>query len=679
MKKLLYTLAIVFLLLSHNTKAASFSEGSLIKAYNSSVVYYIDKDGSKHPFPDAKTYHTWYDNFDNIYQVDISTLDSYMDAEAMPYKAGTKLITHQNTAKIYAVEPNGVIRWIPTEEIARNLYGDTWYMRVQDVIPGYFSTSYHTGEDLSNTLPTGTIARIKNTNTYYYIDNGQKRVSTNYQNYHQEDIVEVDNLDNYTDESTDTTTNTNGVTTDSDTSDNSDSSDNNDTGTTSDGGGSSSNAPPVVDNDIDNDGYNSISSGGNDCNDNNVSIHPGATDICGDGIDQDCSGADLACPVVDNDIDNDGYNSVASGGTDCNDNNASINPGATDICGDSIDQDCSGSDLSCPVPITPEAGQPIIESVSGSLVDGQTLTISGSGFGSQGPNVDIFDNFEGGTNGQQIQLNSATVGSWSHMQASGSSPGVYYSNSSAVSGNLSFRANDDKGANNVSKSFPATTEVFATWWIRHEGTNWPGEPGVINWKTVWLMEEDSAGADGTDITLPSTVTGSTWYIHGNRIPSNMIKYGLFGSWGHNIWRRVAYHVKFDQSTGIGDAQFWTVAPGDFPWRKTLDVSNEPVVSAGHNYQMIVVNGYGYDSPDSHPMFDDFYLATGPGAQARVEIGDSPIYSQSTNLSIFVPISWSDSEIRANINQGSFASGQNLYLFVIDARGTASNGYLISFN
>jgi len=95
--------------------------------------------------------------------------------------------------------------------------------------------------------------------------------------------------------------------------------------------------------DLDGDGYASDV----DCNDNDASIHPGAYDTCGDGIDQDCNGSDSVCQVDPLDTDNDGDGFTENQG-DCNDSNATIYPGAQEICGDGIIQDCNrNEDLVC--------------------------------------------------------------------------------------------------------------------------------------------------------------------------------------------------------------------------------------------------------------------------------------------------------------------------------------------
>jgi len=91
--------------------------------------------------------------------------------------------------------------------------------------------------------------------------------------------------------------------------------------------------------DNDGDGHARGECGGDDCDDERAERFPGAVPGCGTDLsdpmsDLDCSG------TVDSDDDSDSSVDDACGGDDCDDSDPSIHPGATEVCEDWVDGDC---------------------------------------------------------------------------------------------------------------------------------------------------------------------------------------------------------------------------------------------------------------------------------------------------------------------------------------------------
>ncbi|MBX7224385.1 MAG: fibronectin type III domain-containing protein, partial [Chitinophagales bacterium] len=105
---------------------------------------------------------------------------------------------------------------------------------------------------------------------------------------------------------------------------------------------------------------NGYVTGNTDCDDNNANINPGQSEVPCNGVDDNCNGTiDEGSNSVTYyaDQDGDGYgnpaisqttcdgapNGYVTGNTDCDDNNANINPGQSEVPCNGIDDNCNGT------------------------------------------------------------------------------------------------------------------------------------------------------------------------------------------------------------------------------------------------------------------------------------------------------------------------------------------------
>ena len=98
-----------------------------------------------HPYPTQAIWESYFgDDFSFVETV--TSLEDYTFGNNVPFKTGTLMKT-PTINKVYKVEDNHVIRWVKTEEKAKELFGDDWGGLIQ-TLPEAFYTDYAKGEAL---------------------------------------------------------------------------------------------------------------------------------------------------------------------------------------------------------------------------------------------------------------------------------------------------------------------------------------------------------------------------------------------------------------------------------------------------------------------------------------------------------------------------------------------------
>lgn len=213
MKKIFLSLFVLSLFITPAdvSATANYSPGSLIKlkGVRGAAVYQIGSDGHKYIFPDQRTFNTWYDDFSDVVEVEQDDLDQYEDGGTVTFQPGTRLITHRNTARVYAVGEDGQLYHVPDEATALRLYGQNWGELVSDIDPGVFAIAYRIAHQTlsEDNLPEGSLVEDETTGNYYLIEDGEKRLVLpaliKAKNLHRKHIIKIKRLANIYDQGTD--------------------------------------------------------------------------------------------------------------------------------------------------------------------------------------------------------------------------------------------------------------------------------------------------------------------------------------------------------------------------------------------------------------------------------------------------------------------------------------------
>lgn len=171
------------LLLPVSAADTSLTPGTVFAQKGSKALWLLGSDGKAGFFANEGSYASWYGK--DFSKVKSLSKDAWLTVSkrigagaAVPYRAGTKLVTIEGDPKVYAVEPGGYLRWIPTAELADSLYGKGWNKTSLDTLGSASLGYYQAGADVSLAKPPVGLLLKDAAGKWYIVDTDGKRELT---------------------------------------------------------------------------------------------------------------------------------------------------------------------------------------------------------------------------------------------------------------------------------------------------------------------------------------------------------------------------------------------------------------------------------------------------------------------------------------------------------------------
>ena len=311
---------------------------------------------------------------------------------------------------------------------------------------------------------------------------------------------------------------------------------------------------------------------------------------------------------------------------------------------------------------------PSISGVSGTLQHGQSVTISGSGFGAkiQGApqfwdTVDNQNSYAGIADGGAVPAGGGNP--WGGN--SGNKVKITRINQRHNNSLMSYTAANQYDARLSDRIINASSQFYVSWWFKPSAAV-TMENGASN-----KLLRVSNSNDEVNKTYSWAYPGG-WadYIYGGSYCQNGGALAWFDNDPPNMantWHRL--EVWFDSSTQKFNSYVDGVA------NHLSDVSWNLCPS----FQMDKVWGIGWESNVSANVLtywmDDIYV---DNSRARTELCLGGSWNSRGKCEIQPATAWASSAVTFQTNQGSFADGSSAYLYVVDANGSVNtNGFSVT--
>jgi len=350
---------------------------------------------------------------------------------------------------------------------------------------------------------------------------------------------------------------------------------------------------------------------------------------------------------------------------------------------------------------------PVIGGINGNIIHGSTFTIIGSSLGAKPVAAPfMWDNFENGTEGSPLSNARWGVKTLAPIISSYNSSNLRNSYSNTLS--LYSEILCTNAPSFWLDSVTGTRKIYLNMWVYYDhgdgeplsGATYQVKPWRLHGGTgsyniqapsvpIFCWDSPVDGDNNANYYTPITYSGAAIPaspIYGAATPTRAdIENGiLFNNYWMNVqWEfsdssgidvydaylKVYYSYKPSQSHAYFTGEIPHTAIGQVWATRISGKDNGPIDS------ILFQNYINALSGGANIYYDDIYI---DDTWARVEIGDASTYNNCTHREIQIPTAWSNTSIAITINQGSFNTGDVVYLYVADENGvTNTSGYPIT--